>query len=40
LSAEYIIASNPDMVVLADSVCCGQTPATVAARPGWNNIAP
>ena len=39
LSAEYIIASNPDMIVLADSVCCGQTPATVAARPGWNNIA-
>jgi iron complex transport system substrate-binding protein len=39
LSAEYIIASNSGMIVLADSVCCGQSPATVAARPGWSNIA-
>ena len=39
LSAEYIIASNPQMIVLADSVCCGQSPATVAARPGWSNVA-
>jgi iron complex transport system substrate-binding protein len=39
LSAEYIIASNPDLIVLADTVCCGQSAATVAARPGWSNIA-
>jgi iron complex transport system substrate-binding protein len=39
LSAEYIVASNPDLIVLADTVCCGQTPATVAARPGWSGIA-
>jgi iron complex transport system substrate-binding protein len=39
LSAEYIIASNPDLIVLADTVCCGQNRATVAARPGWSNIA-
>lgn len=38
LSAEYIIASNPDLIVLADTVCCGQTRASVAARPGWSNI--
>lgn len=38
LSPEYIVASSPDLVVLADSVCCGQTPATVAARPGWSGI--
>jgi iron complex transport system substrate-binding protein len=38
LSAEYIIASNPDLIVLADTVCCGQTRATVAARPGWSGI--
>ena len=24
--------------MLADSVCCGQTAATVAARPGWSGI--
>jgi iron complex transport system substrate-binding protein len=39
LSAEYIIARNPDLIVLADTVCCGQTRATVAARPGWSGIA-
>jgi iron complex transport system substrate-binding protein len=39
LSAEYIISSNPDLIVLADTVCCGQTMATVAARPGWSAIS-
>jgi iron complex transport system substrate-binding protein len=24
--------------VLADTVCCGQTRATVAARPGWSTM--
>lgn len=39
LSAEYIISSNPDVIVLADTVCCGQSPASVAARPGWGAIS-
>jgi iron complex transport system substrate-binding protein len=39
LSAEYVVAANPDVVVLADSVCCGQRPSTVAARPGWDRIS-
>ena len=39
LSAEYVVAANPDVIVLADSVCCGQKPSTVAARPGWDRIA-
>ena len=38
LSAEYIIEQNPDLIVLADTVCCGQTAATVAARSGWDHI--
>jgi iron complex transport system substrate-binding protein len=38
LSAEYIIASNPDLIVLADTVCCSQDLATVRARPGWSGI--
>lgn len=38
LSAEYIVASNPDLIVLADTRCCGQSRAKVAARPGWNTI--
>ncbi len=39
LSAEYIISSDPDLIVLADTVCCGQSLATVAARPGWGAIS-
>jgi len=39
LSAEYIVASDPDLIVLADTKCCGQTPATVAGRAGWSTIA-
>ena len=39
LSPEYVIASNPDLIVLADTVCCGQRAQTVAARPGWSRIA-
>lgn len=38
LSAEYVISANPDLIVLADHVCCGQSAKTVAARPGWSNI--
>ncbi len=38
LSAEHIIQANPDLIFLADTKCCGQTPETVAARPGWNQI--
>jgi iron complex transport system substrate-binding protein len=39
LSAEYIVSSNPAIVVLADTVCCGQSAKSVAARPGWGGIA-
>jgi cobalamin transport system substrate-binding protein len=38
LSAEYILTANPQLVVLADSVCCGQTAKTVAARAGWRQV--
>jgi len=39
LSSEYIVQQNPQIVVLADTKCCQQTAATVAARPGWSTIA-
>lgn len=39
LSAEYLVAQSPDLIVLADTVCCGQTRATVAARPGFDRIS-
>jgi iron complex transport system substrate-binding protein len=39
LSAEYIVKSDPDLIFLADTICCGQSPKTVAARPGWSAIS-
>ena len=36
LTAEYIIGSDPDLIYLADTLCCGQTAGTVSERPGWN----
>ncbi len=38
LNAESIISKNPDFIFLADTKCCAQTAATVAARAGWNSI--
>jgi iron complex transport system substrate-binding protein len=38
LSAEYIIDADPDLIFLADTNCCGQSPRTVAERPGWARI--
>jgi cobalamin transport system substrate-binding protein len=38
LSAEYILKSDPDLIVLSDTKCCGQTFEKVAARPGWKKI--
>jgi iron complex transport system substrate-binding protein len=26
------------VIVLSDTKCCGQTPKTVRARPGWDNL--
>ncbi|WP_211323122.1 ABC transporter substrate-binding protein [Amycolatopsis palatopharyngis] len=39
LSAETIVEANPDLVFLADAQCCGQTPETVAERPGWDTLS-
>jgi len=39
LSAEYIVKANPQVVFLADTICCGQSAKTVAARPGWSSIS-
>ena len=35
LNNEYILKSDPDYIFLADTVCCQQSAATVARRPGW-----
>jgi iron complex transport system substrate-binding protein len=39
LSAEYVVSADPDVIVLADTVCCGQKASTVAARPGWDHVS-
>jgi iron complex transport system substrate-binding protein len=38
ISAEYILKENPDYVFLADTVCCQQTAATFAKRPGFSTL--
>ena len=39
LSAEYIVSTSPDVIVLADTVCCGEKASSVAARPGWDRVS-
>ena len=39
LSAEYILEADPDLIFLADTKCCGQSPETVAERPGWDELS-
>ncbi len=39
LSSEYILRSNPDYILLADTVCCHQDAAALARRPGWASLA-
>jgi iron complex transport system substrate-binding protein len=38
MSAEAIIEADPEVIILADAEF-GDSPETVAARPGWSNIA-
>lgn len=35
LSAEYLVKAGPEVVVLADTTCCGESAETFAARPGF-----
>jgi iron complex transport system substrate-binding protein len=36
LSEEYILEQDPDLILLADTVCCGMSASTLAERPGWD----
>ncbi len=38
LSAEYVVGQAPDLIVLADTVCCAESAATVAARPAFDTV--
>ena len=38
LSDEYLVDADPDLIFLADTLCCGQDAQTVAERPGWDQM--
>lgn len=38
VSSEAVVASNPQFIFLADAQY-GESPATVAARPGWSSVS-
>ena len=38
LSAEFILAEDPDLIFLACTKYCGETAATLAARDGWSDL--
>ena len=38
ISLEQLITADPDLIVLGSSTYCGQTPETVAQRPGWQTL--
>lgn len=39
LSAEYVVESDPDLIVLADTICCDQDAAALAKRPGMSDLS-
>ena len=39
LNAEYIVSADPQLVFLADTICCQVTPASFGARPGFGAIS-
>jgi iron complex transport system substrate-binding protein len=38
VSAELLVEADPDLIFLADTKCCAQTAATLAARPGFAGL--
>ena len=39
LSDEFLVDADPDLIFLADTLCCAQSAATVAERPGWDLLS-
>jgi iron complex transport system substrate-binding protein len=39
MSSEAVVSADPDLIVLADTECCDQSPAKVTRRPGWQQVA-
>jgi len=38
LTAEYIVDSDPRLIFLADTKCCGESLDTLVERPGWDTM--
>lgn len=38
LSAEYVVEADPDLIVLADTICCGQDLPSLRERPGLRGV--
>ncbi len=38
LSAEYVVGEAPDLIVLADTICCDQSAETLTERPAFDTI--
>jgi ABC-type Fe3+-hydroxamate transport system substrate-binding protein len=38
LSAEYVVGQAPDLVVLADTICCEQNAESLAQRPAFDTV--
>ncbi|MCZ2857905.1 ABC transporter substrate-binding protein [Blastococcus sp. VKM Ac-2987] len=38
LSAEYVVDQAPELIVLADTECCGESAETVAQRPAFDSV--
>jgi cobalamin transport system substrate-binding protein len=39
LNAEYVVSANPQLIFLADTVCCQVTAASLAQRPGFSAVS-
>jgi iron complex transport system substrate-binding protein len=38
LSAEYVVGAAPDLIVLADTICCEQSAEALAQRPAFDTV--
>lgn len=39
LSVEFILEADPDLILLADTICCDVTAESVAERAGWDTLS-
>ena len=39
LAEEYILEQDPDLILLADTICCEMSAETIAERPGWDALS-